>query len=190
LFFGIVQGGEFDDLRERCARELVAMDFDGYAVGGVSVGEPEDVLFRGIRSGVAELPAEKPRYLMGVGRMAQILYAVRQGIDMFDCVIPTRVARNGSAFTRRGRYPVKAGRYRLDQGPIEAGCGCYACQNFTRSYIRHLLNTGEVLGLRLLTIHNLHCYRQFMGDMRAALRGGYFDEFCIEFEACEKELAG
>jgi queuine tRNA-ribosyltransferase len=188
LFFGIVQGGEFDELRQRCARELVSIGFDGYAVGGVSVGEPEDVLFRGIRAGVAELPVEKPRYLMGVGRMAQILYAVGQGVDMFDCVIPTRVARNGSAFTRRGRYPVKAGRYRLDQGPIEEGCECYACRNFTRSYIRHLLNTGEVLGLRLLTIHNLFCYRHFMEDVRGAIRGGYFAEFCKEFAAVEAEM--
>ena len=190
LFFGIVQGGEFEDLRKRCARELVAIGFDGYAVGGVSVGEPEDILFKGIRDGVSELPPEKPRYLMGVGRMSQFLYAVKQGVDMFDCVIPTRCARNGSAFTRKGRYPVKAGRYRLDQGPIEEGCGCYACQNFSRSYIRHLLNVGEILGIRLLTIHNLYCYERFMNDIREAIRGGVFSEFCDEFYAYEAETAG
>lgn len=189
LFFGIVQGGEFDELRKHCARELVAIGFDGYAVGGVSVGEPEDVLFRGIEAGVAELPWERPRYLMGVGRMSQVLYAIQQGIDMFDCVIPTRCARNGSAFTSSGRrYPVKAGRYRLDQNPIEDGCGCYACRNFSRSYIRHLLNVGEILGVRLLTIHNLHCYLRFMESIREAIRGGYFGEFCREFEAHEKEI--
>ena len=182
LVFGIVQGGEFDDLRRRCARELRAIGFDGYAVGGVSVGEPEDVLFKGIDSGTAELPEDRPRYLMGVGRMRQVLYAVSRGVDMFDCVIPTRCARNGSAFMSDGvRYPVKAGRYRLDQEPVEPGCGCYACRNFSRSYIRHLLNAGEILGVRLLTMHNLYCYQQFMRRIRAAIRAGEFAELCAEF---------
>ena len=182
LLFGIVQGGEFDDLRRRSARELRAIGFDGYAIGGVSVGEPEDVLFKGIDSGVAELPQDSPRYLMGVGRMRQVLYAVSRGIDMFDCVIPTRCARNGSAFTSSGqRYPVKAGRYRLDQAPIEEGCACYACRNFSRSYIRHLLNAGEILGVRLMTIHNLHCYQRFMARIRDAIRAGEFRELCAEF---------
>jgi len=187
LFFGIVQGGEFSDLRKRCARELVEIGFDGYAVGGVSVGEPEDVLLKGIADGVLELPLEKPRYLMGVGRMGQILHAVRQGVDMFDCVIPTRCARNGSAFTRRGRYPVKAAKYKFDQGPVEEGCGCYTCSNFSRSYIRHLLNVGEILGVRLLMIHNLFCYQEFMSDIREAICDDAFGAFCEEFEAHEGE---
>jgi len=190
LFFGIVQGGEFGDLRKRCARELVAIGFDGYAVGGVSVGEPEDVLLKGIADGVAELPIEKPRYLMGVGRMAQILHAVRQGVDMFDCVIPTRCARNGSAFTMKGRYPVKAAKYKLDQGPVEEGCGCYTCKNFSRSYIRHLLNVGEILGLRLLTIHNIYRYQEFMREIREAIRNDVYLEFCEQLEAYEKEAGG
>ena len=183
LVFGIVQGGAFDDLRRRCARELVGIGFDGYAVGGVSVGEPEDVLLRGMEQGVAELPPERPRYLMGVGRMSQILEAVALGVDMFDCVMPTRYARNGSAFTRRGGYPVKAGAYRLDARPVEEGCGCYTCTHFPRAYVRHLLNVGEILGLQLLTLHNLYRYMAFMAEIRAAVRGGFFREFRREFEA-------
>ena len=189
LVFGIVQGGEFEDLRLRCARELVSIGFDGYAVGGVSVGEPEEVLLKGITDGVQELPIDRPRYLMGVGRMSQILHAVRQGVDMFDCVIPTRYARNGSAFTRRGRYPVKAGEYRLDTRPVEEGCTCYTCQNFSRAYVRHLLNVGEILGVRLLTIHNLHRYERFMREIRDAIRDGVYLEFCEEFEAYESETS-
>jgi len=183
LVFGIVQGGAFDDLRRRCARELVGIGFDGYAVGGVSVGEPEDVLLRGMEQGVAELPLDRPRYLMGVGRMSQILEAVALGVDMFDCVMPTRYARNGSAFTRRGVYPVKAGAYRLDGRPVEEGCGCYTCTHFPRAYVRHLLNVGEILGLQLLTLHNLYRYMAFMAEIREAVRGGFFREFRDEFEA-------
>ena len=177
LLFGIVQGGSYADLRERCARELVAIGFDGYAVGGVSVGEPEDVLLQGIRDGVRELPPERPRYLMGVGRMHQILEAVSEGVDMFDCVTPTRYARNGTAFTRHGRYPVKAGEYKSDPRPIEEGCTCAACAHFSRAYVRHLLNVNEMLGARLLTLHNVHVYMRFMQDLRTALEQGTFDEF-------------
>ncbi len=189
LVFGIVQGGEFRDLRLRCARELVSIGFDGYAVGGVSVGEPEEVLLKGIVDGVQELPVERPRYLMGVGRMSQILHAVRAGVDMFDCVMPTRIARNGSAFTRRGRYPVKAGAYRLDTRPVEEGCGCYTCQTFSRAYIRHLLNVDEILGVRLLTLHNLYRYQEFMCEIRNAIRDGVYTEFCEQFEAYESETS-
>ena len=189
LVFGIVQGGEFEDLRLRCARELVSIGFDGYAIGGVSVGEPEEVLLKGIVDGVAELPVDRPRYLMGVGRMSQILHAVREGIDMFDCVIPTRYARNGSAFTRKGRIPIKAGAYRLDTGPVEEGCGCYTCTHFTRAYVRHLLNVGEILGLRLLTMHNLYRYAAFMSEIRDAIRSDTFTEYCEAFEAYESEAS-
>jgi len=189
LVFGIVQGGEYTDLRERCARELVAIGFDGYAVGGVSVGEPEDVLIRGVVDGVRGLPPARPRYLMGVGKMGQMLHAVSLGVDMFDCVMPTRFARNGSAFVRYGRYPVKAGEYRLDTRPVEEGCTCYACSGFSRAYIRHLLNVNEILGVRLLTIHNLHRYLCFMREIRAAIEAGEFTEFCEEYWRKEREFS-
>ncbi len=172
LVFGIVQGGAYVALRERCARELVAIGFDGYAVGGVSVGEPEDVLLQGMADGVRGLPVERPRYLMGVGRESQIAHAVALGFDMFDCVMPTRYARNGTAMTRAGRYPVKAAVYKQDPRPVEEGCTCYACRHFSRAYVRHLLNVNEILGVQLLSVHNLHRYMVFMGELRAAIGDG------------------
>jgi len=187
LVFGIVQGGEYAPLRERCARELVAMGFDGYAVGGVSVGEPEPVLLREIEDGVRHLPVERPRYVMGLGDFGQMAASVANGVDMFDCVMPTRHARNGSAFTRHGSYPVKAGEYKLDTRPVEEGCDCYACRHFTRAYIRHLLNVGEILGVRLLTIHNVRRYVTFMAEMRAALAAGAFEEWRSEWAARVQE---
>lgn len=177
LRFGIVQGGEYQELREHCARELVKIGFDGYAVGGVSVGESEDLMMKGIEYSVPELPWNCPRYLMGVGDRIQIVEAVARGIDMFDCVMPTRNARNGTAFTREGHYPVKAGAYKMDTRPVEEGCGCYCCQHFTRAYVRHLLNAGEVLGVRLLTIHNIFRYMETMREMRAALDAGTFADY-------------
>jgi len=177
LVFGIVQGGEYTDLRRQCAERLVENGFDGYAVGGVSVGEPEDVLLRGIRDSVGVLPTDRPRYLMGVGKRHQMLEAIANGVDMFDCVIPTRYARNGTAFTRRGRYPVKAGEYKDDKRPVEEGCDCYACSRFSRAYIRHLLNVNEILGIRLLTLHNLHRFMSFMQDVRQALDAGSFGAY-------------
>ncbi|MEI6211147.1 MAG: tRNA guanosine(34) transglycosylase Tgt [bacterium] len=181
LVFGIVQGGEFAPLRERCARELVAMGFDGYAVGGVSVGEPEPVLLREVEDGVRHLPVDRPRYVMGLGDFGQMVASVACGVDMFDCVMPTRHARNGTAFTRHGSFPVKAGEYKLDTRPVEEGCSCYACGHFSRAYIRHLLNVGEILGVRLLTIHNIHVYMAFMREMRAAIAAGAFDSWRREF---------
>lgn len=172
MVFGIIQGGGFDDLRERCARGLVAMGFDGYAIGGVSVGEPEADLLRGVDASVGHMPWELPRYLMGVGRMNQIVEAVARGVDLFDCVMPTRYARNGTAFTRRGRYHVRAAAHRLDTRPVEEGCGCYTCRSFPRAYVRHLLNVNEILGSRLLTIHNLHRYMEFMAEVRATIERG------------------
>lgn len=153
------------------------MAFDGYAIGGVSVGEPADVLMAQVRDSAPLLPSDRPRYLMGVGDRLQMLEAVALGIDMFDCVMPTRLARNGTAFTADGRYPVKAGEYKADPRPIEEGCACYACSNFSRAYVRHLLNVGEILGVRLVTVHNLYRYMQFMADLRDALRQGQFDEY-------------
>jgi len=183
IVFGIVQGGVFAELRESCAEALVKMDFEGYAIGGVSVGEPEELILRGVDDTVSHLPARKPRYLMGVGEMSQMVESVARGVDMFDCVMPTRQARNGTVSTRRGRYPVKAARYRDDERPLEVGCACYACRHFTRSYVRHLLNVGEILGLRLVTMHNLHCYLEFMKEMRMAIETGCFEQFRADFHA-------
>lgn len=183
LVFGIAQGSVFADLREECAKALVEMDFDGYAIGGVSVGEPDELILRGVDDTVDHLPVDKPRYLMGVGEMAQMVESVARGVDMFDCVIPTRQARNGTVSTRRGRYPVKAAIYKEDTRPLEEGCTCYACRNFTRAYVRHLINVGEILGLRLITMHNLHCYLEFMRDMRKTIEEGTFGEFRKNFHA-------
>ncbi len=175
--FGIVQGSEYPDLREQCAETLVSLNFDGYAIGGVSVGEPEHLLMKTVEMTVKHLPVEQPRYLMGVGLMHQMVEAIAMGVDMFDCVVPTRFARNGSAFTRDGSYPLKASRYKDDQAPVEEGCNCYTCRTFSRAYIRHLLNIGEILGVRLLTLHNLHRYMEFMREVRMALDQGVFSQF-------------
>jgi len=187
LVFGIVQGGVYADLRARCARELAAIGFDGYAVGGVSVGESDAELAAGVAQSVAAMPDDRPRYVMGVGGLRQMTEAVAQGVDMFDCVMPTRIARNGGAFTRRGRYPVKAGRYKADTRPVEEGCACYACRHFTRAYIRHLLQADEILGVRLLTVHNLHVYMDVMREMREAIAAGAFAAFREQFKEWDKE---
>ena len=175
--FGIVQGGVYGDLRRHCAEELVAMGFDGYAVGGVSVGEPEEEMYRAVEASVPFLPDDKPRYVMGLGVPHQLAECVARGVDMFDCVIPTRVARHGTALTKNGNVAIKAAKWALDQGPVEEGCSCYCCRNFTRSYVRHLLNCDEILGLRLLTIHNVHFLNRFMADMRAHIKAGDFTEW-------------
>lgn len=187
LVFGIVQGSTDPDLRERCASRLVEIGFDGYAIGGVSVGEPHELIVRGIDDSVGHLPADKPRYLMGVGSMQHMVEAVARGVDMFDCVIPTRLARHGTAFTRTGKYPVKASIYSQDEQPIEEGCSCAACRQFSRAYVRHLMNVNEILGIRLLTIHNLHRYREFELEMRAAIEEGRFDQYKDEFLKNYKE---
>jgi len=181
--FGIVQGGIHPHLRERCAREIVAMDFDGYAIGGVSVGEPEPEMFRAVEMTEPFLPFDKPRYAMGLGTPAQIVELVARGVDMFDCVLPTRLARNGTAFTRRGTFAIKGGACKDQFIPIEEGCGCYACRNFTRAYIRHLLNVNEILGLRLVSIHNTYLYLQIMREIREHIAVGTFDEYRREFVA-------
>jgi len=175
--FGIVQGGINPALRERCARELVAMDFEGYAIGGVSVGEPEPEMMRAVELAEPFLPAEKPRYAMGLGTPAQLVELAARGVDMFDCVLPTRVARNGTAFTSKGTVSIKAGFNKADFGPIEPGCECYACRHFTRAYLRHLLNVDEILGLRMLSVHNSHMFMKTMADIRAHLAAGTFREF-------------
>ena len=181
--FGIVQGGSNAALREECARALVAMDFDGYAIGGVSVGEPETEMFKAIELTEPFLPAHKARYAMGLGTPAQMLELIARGVDMFDCVLPTRVARNGTAITRRGAFGLKGGAYKADFRPIEEGCECFACKNFTRAYLRHLLNVNEILGLRMVSLHNTHLYLKLMADVRAQLAAGTFADFYREFIA-------
>lgn len=183
LVFGIVQGGTNGALREECARQLVALDFDGYAIGGVSVGEPEPEMLRAIEMTEPFLPAERPRYAMGLGTPAQLVELVARGVDMFDCVLPTRVARNGTAFTRKGSLSIKGGAYKADFRPIEEDCDCFACRHFTRAYLRHLLNVGEILGLRMLSVHNTRMYLRVMEDIRAAIAGGNFAEYRREFAA-------
>jgi queuine tRNA-ribosyltransferase len=183
LVFGIVQGGSNAELREHCAKELLKLDFDGYAIGGVSVGEPEPEMLRAIELTEPHLPAHQPRYAMGLGTPAQLVELVARGVDMFDCVLPTRVARNGTAFTRRGTFAIKGGACKADFRPIEEGCECFACRNHTRAYIRHLLNVNEILGLRLVSIHNSHLYLQLMADIRAHLAAGTYGAFREEFIA-------
>ena len=181
LLFGIVQGSSYADLREKSARALVAMGWDGYAVGGVSVGEPEPEMMAAVEYAVPHLPADRPRYAMGLGTPPQLVEMVARGIDMFDCVLPTRVARNGTAFTPAGSLNLKNACYTFDEGPIEEGCDCYACANFSRAYLRHLVKAEEILGLRLITLHNLHFYLGLMAKVRAALEAGTFAAFRREF---------
>lgn len=187
LLFGIVQGSVYADLRERSARELAAIGFDGYAIGGVSVGEPRHLMSGQVEMSVPHLPDDKARYVMGVGTPPQMLEMIARGVDMFDCVLPTRVARNGTIFTARGTYAIKNAQYREDFGPLEEGCDCHACRNFTRAYVRHLLWANEVLGLRLTTWHNLHVYVNLLRRTREAIVAGAFDEFRREFVAHYQE---
>ncbi len=181
--FGIVQGGTHAALRERCARELVAIGFDGYAIGGVSVGEPEPEMLRAIEMTEPHLPALQPRYAMGLGTPAQMIQLIARGVDMFDCVLPTRVARTGTAYTRKGAVNAKAGYNKADFRPIEENCDCFCCRQFTRAYIRHLLNVNEILGLRMLSVHNTHVYLKLMADVREHLRNGTFADFSREYLA-------
>jgi queuine tRNA-ribosyltransferase len=181
--FGIVQGGSNPALREECAKALVAMEFDGYAIGGVSVGEPEPEMMKAVEMAEPFLPAHKARYAMGLGTPAQMVELIARGVDMFDCVLPTRVARNGTAYTRRGAIGLKAAAYKTDFGSLEEGCDCFACRNFTRAYLRHLLRADEILGLRMLSVHNSHMYLKLMTDVRQAIAAGNFGEFYRTFIA-------
>jgi len=181
--FGIVQGGSNAVLREECAKALVELDFDGYAIGGVSVGEPEPEMFKAIEMTVPFLPANKARYAMGLGTPAQLLELIARGVDMFDCVLPTRVARNGTAVTRRGAFGLKGSAYKADFRPIEEGCDCFACKHFTRSYLRHLLKVNEILALRMLSVHNVHLFLKLMAEVRTAIAAGTFADFYREFIA-------
>lgn len=180
--FGIVQGGMYKDLREWSARETTAMDLPGYAVGGLSVGEPKELMYEMLEYSTSLLPQDKPRYLMGVGTPDCLVEGVQRGIDMFDCVYPTRVARNGMAMTWTGRLVMKNAQFTHDHTVLEEGCGCYACRNgYTRAYIRHLVRANEILGLRLLSLHNLYFLQEFMRRMRQAILEDRFTEFRSDF---------
>jgi queuine tRNA-ribosyltransferase len=179
--FGIVQGGMHESLRDESLAGLVNIGFDGYAIGGLSVGEPKEDMLRILDHVAPQMPADKPRYLMGVGTPEDIVDAVSCGVDMFDCVMPTRNARNGWLFTRFGTVRIKNAQYRLDMRPLDEACGCYTCRNFTRAYLHHLHRIGEILGARLNTIHNLYYYQELMQGLRRAIEEGRFADFVREF---------
>jgi queuine tRNA-ribosyltransferase len=176
-----VQGGSYKDLREGCTRKLRELDFDGYAIGGVSVGEPKEKIYETVNFTAPLLPQNKPRYLMGVGTPGDLLEAVSLGMDIFDCVLPTRNGRNGTAFTRQGKVVIRNAHYSSDFKPIEENCTCLACQNYSRAYIRHLLNIDEILGIRLISLHNVYFYISLMRQIRQAISEDKFLEFKKEF---------
>ncbi|WP_196870092.1 tRNA guanosine(34) transglycosylase Tgt [Polaromonas sp. CG_9.11] len=180
--FGIVQGGMFENLRQDSLEALVEMDFPGYAVGGVSVGEPKEEMLRIMAHTPHRLPANKPRYLMGVGTPEDLVDGVAAGVDMFDCVMPTRNARNGHMFTRFGDLKIRNARYKSEEAPVDSSCSCYTCRNFSRAYMHHLDRCGEMLGPMLSSIHNLHYYLNLMQEVRDALDAGRFGEFARQFK--------
>ncbi len=183
--FGIVQGGAFEELRRESLEGLLETGFDGYAVGGVSVGEPKEQMHETIKLMGPLLPANRPRYLMGIGDLKDCLEAVRAGFDMFDCVMPTRNARNGTLFTSAGRISIKRTEYKEDRNPLDPDCSCYTCRNFSRGYLRHLFLSREILSMRLNTIHNVHFYLEFFRKMREAIMNGRFLEFTNRWDAVE-----
>ncbi|HET7833460.1 MAG TPA: tRNA guanosine(34) transglycosylase Tgt [Gallionella sp.] len=188
--FGIVQGGMHEYLRDESLRGLIDIGFDGFAIGGLSVGEPKEDMLRILKHTAPQLPQDKPHYLMGVGTPEDIVAAVAQGLDMFDCVMPTRNARNGHLFTRYGDVRIKNAQYRMDTRPLDDSCDCYTCRNFSRAYLHHLHRLGEILGARLNTIHNLHYYQDLMRDIRAAIAAGEFAEFQQRFARMRAGLSG
>jgi queuine tRNA-ribosyltransferase len=175
--FGIVQGGMHEHLRDRSLDALARLDFDGYAIGGLSVGEPKADMVRILRHTAPKLPTDRPRYLMGVGTPSDIIEAVRRGVDMFDCVLPTRNARNGWLYTRQGTVKLRNACYRRDLRPVDATCDCYTCRNFTRAYLHHLQRANEILGAHLNTLHNLRAYQVLMRELRAAIAAGQLEDF-------------
>jgi queuine tRNA-ribosyltransferase len=187
--FGIVQGATFGDLRRRSAQGMLELDFPGYAIGGLSVGEPRDLLFEALEATTALLPAEKPRYLMGAGTPDLLVEGVRRGVDMFDCVLPTRTARLGTALVPEGRLAVRNAAYAADRRPLEEGCDCYACAHFSRAYIRHLFQAREMLGPQLVTIHNLRHVARLMDRIRQAILEDRFEQFVSQFRAGRQEAA-
>ena len=188
--FGIVQGGMYEDLRDESLAGLLDIGFDGFAIGGLSVGEPKEDFARILSHTAPGLPADRPRYLMGVGTPEDLVYAVGRGIDMFDCVMPTRNARNGWLFTRHGDIKIKNARYKTDTGPLDPGCSCTTCRNYSRAYLHHLHRTGEILGARLNTLHNLFYYQVLMAEMRAAIEVGRYAEFAAEFARGRRSGSG
>ncbi len=183
--FGIVQGGMHTDLREQSSAALIDIGFDGYAIGGLAVGEPKEEREKVLDDTVPFLPKLAPRYLMGVGKPADIVEAVRRGVDMFDCVMPTRNARNDTIFTSRGVLKLRNARYREDTGPLDAACDCYTCQHYSRAYLYHLSKCGEILGSRLNSIHNVRFYLNLMESIRSAIESNQFDRFATEFYAAQ-----
>ena len=179
--FGIVQGGMYDPLRQESAQGLIDIGFDGYAIGGLSVGEPEDERIKVLEATTPLLPQDRPRYLMGVGKPEDIVEAVRRGIDMFDCVMPTRNARNGHLFTQWGDVRIRNSRYAEDTRPIDPHCNCYTCRNYSRAYLRHLDKCNEILGSRLNSIHNLHYYQFLMQEIRLAISEQRFEAWAEDF---------
>lgn len=175
--FGIIQGSLYEKLRKKCIEELIDIGFDGYAVGGLSVGEPKEEMHRLICFTAPLLPEDRPGYLMGIGDLGDVLVAVEAGFDMFDCVMPTRNARNGTLFTSRGRVSIKREEFKTDKGPLDPDCGCYTCRNYSRGYLRHLFLSREILSMRLNTIHNLYFYLNFFRNMRESITEGKFTEF-------------
>jgi queuine tRNA-ribosyltransferase len=187
--FGIVQGGMHEALRDESLAGLQAIGFDGYAIGGLSVGEPKEDMARILAHTAPRLPADKPRYLMGVGTPEDIVYAVGQGIDMFDCVMPTRNARNGWLFTRHGDIKIRNAVHKDDTRPLDESCTCYTCRHFSRAYLHHLNRLGEILGARLATIHNLFYYQSLMRELRDAIAAGRYTDYVAEFRRCRQGLA-
>ena len=185
--FGVVQGGYYRELREYCARELIETGFDGYAIGGVSVGEPKDMMYTVMDQVTPLLPWDKPRYLMGVGHPDDIIEGAARGVDMFDCDVPTRHGRRGYLYTRGGHIIIKNSCYKDDESPVEEGCKCYTCGKYSRAYLRHLFMSGEILGLRLNTIHNLHYFGRFMQEIRDAIAEGKLSQLREEFYNLRKE---
>ncbi|MER2000276.1 MAG: tRNA guanosine(34) transglycosylase Tgt, partial [Lysinibacillus sp.] len=179
--FGIIQGGEYEELRRKSAEALVELDFPGYAIGGLSVGEPKDIMNKVLEFTAPMMPADKPRYLMGVGSPDSLIDGAMRGIDMFDCVLPTRIARNGTLMTSEGRMVIKNAKYAKDFTPIDENCDCYTCKNYTRAYVRHLLRTEETFGLRLTSYHNLRFLIKLMEDVRQAIREDRLGDFKEEF---------
>jgi len=177
LHFGIIQGSKYLDLRKKSVEEITALDFDGYAIGGVSVGEPTDVIYKITEFTADILPENRPRYLMGVGMIPDMLEAISRGIDMFDCVVPTRNARSGTAFTDKGKLNLRNAKFRDQFEPIDKKCFCYTCKNHSRGYIRHLFNTDEILGLRLVSLHNIRFYAKLMDNIRSAIKEERFEKF-------------
>ncbi|MBO5429203.1 MAG: tRNA guanosine(34) transglycosylase Tgt [Peptococcaceae bacterium] len=181
--FGIIQGGMYKELREKSARDITSIDLPGYAIGGLSVGEPAEKMYEMLDYTTPLMPKNKPRYLMGVGAPENLVEGVMRGIDMFDCVLPTRIGRNGTVFTKEGKLVIRNAEYARDFRPMEEGCQCYACRNYSRAYIRHLIKTGEVLGIRLTTMHNIHFLTNLMAELRQAILEDRVLEFKEQFYA-------